>query len=110
MTSNELVLRIDAAASAVPGVRRLFAAERIPLTAVRQVTAAADEPVGLSAAREHDGGLEITVSVELDGTRPAAETAADVASAVLGAVGGTAAVHVRVSRVAGGGAGIDATA
>ena len=104
MTSYELVQQIDATASAVPGVRRLFAAERMPITAVRQVTAAPDQVVGLSSARERDGELEITVSVELDGSRPAAETAADVAAAVREAVGGTAAVHVRVSRVGGIGA------
>lgn len=104
MTSHELTTRVDETAASVPGVRRLFAADRSPIAAARQVTAGHDRDAALSSVRERAGELEITVSVELDGSRPAAETAADVAAAVREAAGGGASVHVRVSRVAGSGA------
>lgn len=102
MNDLELAAATDAAALQVPGVRRLFAADPAPVRAARQVTAGTSTALPFSSVGDEDGARRVAISIEVDGARPAAEIAADVAARVRDATGSAdVRIRVRVSRVAG---------
>lgn len=95
MSDRELALAIDAAAAAVPGVRRVYRAPAGIGGAARLLLQRDDEP--LSDVR----GARATVSIGVRADAPAQATAAAVAAAVQLLVGPDVEVLVRVGRIEG---------
>ncbi|MET0726400.1 MAG: hypothetical protein ABWY36_08615 [Leifsonia sp.] len=96
MTDTQAVgRRVDAAASAVDGVTRVYSAAPAVVGLIRSVAPSDD---ALSIVRGRDP-LEAVVSIGVDVDASSADVAQRVADAVRAELGGTALVHVRVSRV-----------
>lgn len=99
---NQLALRLDAVVRVVPGVSSLFSAEPALVRSARAITAA--QPVGLVKVAAGPDGLSIVASVGVSAEVQAPTTALTVSDAIRDAldpaVAETAAIHVRVSRIA----------
>ncbi len=99
---NDLALRLDAVVRVVPGVSSLFSAEPALVRSARAI--ATTEPVGLVSVAPGVDGLSVIASVGVSTAVQAPTTALTVSDAIRDAldpaVAETAAIHVRVSRIA----------
>jgi hypothetical protein len=99
---NQLALRLDAVVRVVPGVSSLFSAEPALVRSARAIAAAA--PVALVSVAPGAEGLSIVASVGVSAAVQAPTTARTVSDAIRDAldptVAETAAIHVRISRIA----------